>query len=92
MPSETQWFDFPDDLSQFIGIISGSMIIENIFGIPGVDRYTLDLWALRPDYNFFPVAVSLLYAYRPWKRYHYRPGYGLIDPRIRMGARNDDEK
>ncbi len=29
---------FPMILSQFIGIISGSMIIENIFGIPGVGR------------------------------------------------------
>ena len=70
---------FPSIVGEFISVLSGSLILEKIFGIPGVGR--LYLTAINaPDYDFFMLLsgfyllIGLLAGL-------------VIDPRIRMGAK-----
>ncbi len=79
---------FPMILGEFVGIMSGSIIIEQIFGIPGVGPlYVSSITAATPDYNFF----MLLSAFYPLigllSGIIVDISYGLIDPRIRMGSK-----
>ena len=79
---------FPMILGEFIGIIGGSLIIEQIFGIPGVGALYIDsITAATPDYNFF----MLLSAFYPLvglvSGILVDLSYGFIDPRIRMGSK-----
>ena len=75
---------FPMILGEFVGIMSGSIIIEQIFGIPGVGPlYVSSITAATPDYNFF----MLLSAFYTLSGIIVDISYGLIDPRIRMGSK-----
>ncbi len=77
---------FPIILGQFVGILSGSLVIEKIFGIPGVGRlYINSITAL--DYNFF-MLLSVFYTVIGLAAgIVVDISYGFIDPRIRMGER-----
>lgn len=77
---------FPIILGQFVGILSGSLVIEKIFGIPGVGRlYVNSITAL--DYNFF-MLLSVFYTLIGLAAgIVVDISYGFIDPRIRMGER-----
>ena len=77
---------FPSIIGEFISILSGSMIIENIFGIPGVGNlYITSINA--QDYNFF-MMISAFYTFIGLAAgIVIDISYGIIDPRIRMGAR-----
>ena len=76
----------PAIFGSFIGIMSGSLIIEKIFAIPGVGNLYLNAINAR-DYNIFMLdsvfytAVSLLAGIV------IDISYGFIDPRIRMGSK-----
>lgn len=76
----------PAIFGEFIGIMSGSLIIENMFSIPGVGTLYLDsITAL--DYNFF-MLLSAFYTFIGLAAgIVVDISYGLIDPRIRMGAK-----
>ena len=77
---------FPSILSEFIGIIGGSLIIEQIFGIPGVGPlYINSITAL--DYNFFLLLTCFYTIIGLTAGIVIDLSYGFIDPRIRMGAR-----
>jgi ABC-type dipeptide/oligopeptide/nickel transport system permease component len=77
---------FPSILSEFIGIIGGSLIIEQIFGIPGVGPlYINSITAL--DYNFFLLLTCFYTLIGLTAGIVIDLSYGFIDPRIRMGAR-----
>ena len=77
---------FPSILSEFIGIIGGSLIIEQIFGIPGVGPlYINSITAL--DYNFFLLLTCFCTLIGLTAGIVIDLSYGFIDPRIRMGAR-----
>lgn len=77
---------FPSILSEFIGIIGGSLIIEQIFGIPGVGPlYINSITAL--DYNFFLLLTCFYTIIGLTAGIIIDLSYGFIDPRIRMGAR-----
>jgi len=77
---------FPSILGQFIGIISGSLIIEQIFGIPGVGQlYLNSITSL--DYNFFLLLTCFYTIIGLSSSIIIDLSYGFIDPRIRMGAR-----
>ena len=73
-------------LSSFIGILGGSMIIEQIFSIPGVGTLFIksinlfDYDVFMMDSIFYPF-VGLLAGIV------VDISYGFIDPRIRMGER-----
>ena len=76
----------PMIIGEFIGILGGSMIIEQIFSIPGVGQLyiqsinTLDYDVFMMDglfYTFIGLLAGIVVDI----------SYGFIDPRIRMGER-----
>jgi oligopeptide transport system permease protein len=79
---------FPMILGEFVGIMSGSLIIEQIFGIPGVGPlYVASITAATPDYNFF-MLLSAFYTFIGLASgIIVDISYGFIDPRIRMGSK-----
>ena len=79
---------FPMILGEFIGIMSGSLIIEQIFGIPGVGPLSVaSITAATPDYNFF-MLLSAFYTFIGLASgIIVDISYGFIDPRIRMGSK-----
>ncbi len=80
----------PSFLSDVIYIISGSLIIEQIFSVPGIGRTYLASINLL-DYSVF-LAVSMFYvAVGLLSGILFDLSYGIIDPRIRMGGGKTNE-
>ena len=76
----------PMIMGEFIGILGGSMIIENIFGIPGIGNLYVNSINVR-DYNFF-MALNIFYTLIGLASgIVIDISYGFIDPRIRMGSK-----
>jgi len=76
----------PMIIGEFISIMSGSLIIENIFGIPGIGNLYINSINLR-DYNFF-MAMTVFYTFIGLASgIVIDISYGFIDPRIRMGSK-----
>ena len=76
----------PSILGMFIGILGGSMIIEQIFSIPGVGQLYVRAVNLR-DYDVF-MMDSIFYTFISLASgIIIDISYGFIDPRIRMGER-----
>ena len=76
----------PMIISSFIGILGGSMIIEQIFSIPGVGQLYIKSVQLL-DYDVF-MADSIFYTFISLLAgIVVDISYGFIDPRIRMGER-----
>lgn len=76
----------PMIIGEFIGILGGSLIIENIFGIPGIGNMFITSINLR-DYNFF-MAMTVFYTFIGLASgIIIDISYGIIDPRIRMGSK-----
>lgn len=76
----------PTIISLFVGIISGAMVIENIFAINGIGQLTLKSIKLL-DYDVF-VACSMFYTIVGLGgQIIVDLSYGFLDPRIRMGAK-----
>ena len=76
----------PMIIGEFIGILGGSLIIEKIFGIPGVGSLLVNAITLR-DYNFF-MALIVFYTFIGLASgILIDISYGFIDPRIRMGSK-----
>ena len=76
----------PMIIGEFIGILGGSMIIENIFGIPGIGNLYISSINVR-DYNFF-MALTVFYTVIGLASgIVIDISYGFIDPRIRMGSK-----
>ena len=76
----------PSIISGFIGILGGSMIIEQIFAIPGIGQ--LYIRAVQQlDYDVF-MLDSIFYTFVSLLAgIVVDISYGFIDPRIRMGER-----
>ncbi|MBQ8771654.1 MAG: ABC transporter permease [Clostridia bacterium] len=80
---------FPMIMGEFIGILSGSLIIEQMFGIPGVGKLYINSVQAQPapDYNIF-MLIGIFYTFIGLAAGIVSDiSYGIIDPRIRMGAR-----
>jgi ABC-type dipeptide/oligopeptide/nickel transport system permease component len=76
----------PSIISSFIGILGGSMIIEQIFSIPGVGQLYVQSVVGR-DYDVF-MMDSIFYTFISLLAgIVVDISYGFIDPRIRMGER-----
>ena len=76
----------PMIISSFIGILGGSMIIEQIFSIPGVGQLYIKSITLL-DYDVF-MADSIFYTFVSLLAgIVVDISYGFIDPRIRMGEK-----
>ncbi len=80
---------FPMIMGEFISIMSGSLIIEQLFSIPGVGKlYMSSIQATpTPDYNFFMLLTGFYTLIGLTAGIVVDISYGIIDPRIRMGAR-----
>ena len=77
----------PSILAEIIGIMSGSMILENLYGIPGYGSLYLDAINYK-DYNVLFVDMAIFEMIGLISGIFLDLSYGLIDPRIRMGASN----
>ena len=76
----------PMIIGEFISILGGSMIIENIFGVPGIGNLYINAINVR-DYNFF-MAMTVFYTFIGLVAgIVVDISYGFIDPRIRMGSK-----
>ena len=77
---------FPSILSEFIGVLSGSLIIESMFGINGVGGLYLNSINFQ-DYDFFMLLSGFYTLIGLTAGIITDISYGFIDPRIRMGAK-----
>ena len=77
---------FPSILSEFIGVLSGSLIIESMFGINGVGGLYLNSINFQ-DYDFFMLLSGFYTLIGLTAGIVVDISYGFIDPRIRMGAK-----
>lgn len=76
----------PAIFGNFIGIMSGSLIIERIFSVPGVGRLYLNTINAR-DYPLFILVSTFYTAIGLIAAIVTDINYGFIDPRIRMGSK-----
>lgn len=76
----------PAIFGNFIGIMSGSLIIEKIFSIPGVGQLYINS-INAPDYPMFIMNTAFYTAIGLLASIVVDVSYGFIDPRIRMGSR-----
>jgi ABC-type dipeptide/oligopeptide/nickel transport system permease component len=80
----------PTFMSNVLSIISGSLIIEQIFAVPGIGKTYL-LSISNKDYSVF-MAISMFYvAVGLVSGILFDLSYGFIDPRIRMGGDKTNE-
>ncbi len=77
---------FPSILSEFISVLSGSLIIEKMFGINGVGGLYLNSITFQ-DYDFFMLLSGFYTLISLAAGIVIDISYGFIDPRIRMGAK-----
>ena len=77
---------FPSILGEFIGVLSGSLIIESMFGINGVGGLYLNSITFQ-DYDFFMLLSAFYTLVSLAAGIVIDISYGFIDPRIRMGAK-----
>ena len=77
---------FPSILSEFISVLSGSLIIEKMFGINGVGGLYLNSITFQ-DYDFFMLLSGFYTLVGLTAGIVIDISYGIIDPRIRMGAK-----
>jgi oligopeptide transport system permease protein len=78
----------PGIIFSFVTLLSGSVVIERIYGIPGTGGVYLE--ALREgaiDYNVILVVTAFYTAIGLFAILLVDLSYGLVDPRIRMGGR-----
>lgn len=77
---------FPSILSEFVAVLSGSLVIENMFSIPGVGNLYLNSITSK-DYDFFMLLSGFYCLVGLAAGIIVDISYGIIDPRIRMGAK-----
>ena len=77
---------FPSIIGEFISVMSGSLIIEKIFSIPGVGGLYLQAINTK-DYDSFMMLSGFYILIGLLAGIVIDISYGIIDPRIRMGAK-----
>jgi oligopeptide transport system permease protein len=77
----------PGLLFSFVGLISGSAIIEQVYSIPGAGALTLEALQ-RSDYNIIMYSTAFYGIIGLITAVFIDVSYGFIDPRIKMGAKN----
>lgn len=82
----------PSILAEFIGIFSGSMILEQIYNINGIGSLYIDALsannAAQRDLNVLMVDMAIFTIVGLLAGVILDLSYGFIDPRIRMGEKN----
>ncbi len=77
---------FPMILGEFVAVLSGSLIIERMFSVPGVGGLYLTSINAK-DYDFFMLLSGFYTLVSLLAGIIVDISYGFIDPRIRMGAK-----
>ena len=77
---------FPSIVGEFVAVLSGSLIIEKIFSIPGVGGLYLSA-INNQDYDAFMLLSAFYVLVGLAAGIIIDISYGIIDPRIRMGAK-----
>jgi ABC-type dipeptide/oligopeptide/nickel transport system permease component len=78
----------PNIIGSFVALLSGSVIVERIYSIPGTGRvYLQALSQSNYDYNVIMVTTAFYAFIGLFSVLLVDLSYGLVDPRIRMGAR-----
>lgn len=79
----------PGLMFSFVGLLSGAGITETVYGIPGAGRLFIDA-AIggTPDYNVIMYDTAFFGFIGLFTKILVDMSYGLVDPRIKMGARN----
>ena len=77
---------FPSILSEFVAVLSGSLVIEKMFGVNGVGGLYLNAMIFQ-DYDFFMLLSGFYTLVSLAAGIVVDISYGFIDPRIRMGAK-----
>lgn len=76
----------PMIIAEFIGILSGSMVLEQIYGIPGIGSIFVRAINSK-DYPVIMVDMAIYTTIGLFATLIIDLSYGIVDPRIRMGAR-----
>lgn len=76
----------PSIIAEFLGLLGGSMILENLYGIDGIGRLFITCINSK-DYNVLFVDMALFTTIGLLAGVLLDLSYGFIDPRIRMGAK-----
>ena len=78
----------PSIIGSFVGIMFGSLVIEQIYGIKGVGGILLTaISETQPDHDLAMAALSFYTIIDLVTILIVDLAYGVVDPRIRMGAR-----
>lgn len=77
---------FPSIIGEIVSVLSGSLVIEKIFSVPGVGRLYLASITYK-DYDFFMLLSAFYLLVGLVAGLVIDLSYGIIDPRIRMGAK-----
>jgi oligopeptide transport system permease protein len=78
----------PGIIGSFVGLLSGSVIIERIYSIPGAGRlFIRALTQNSYDYNLILAITAFYTAISLFAVLLVDLSYGIVDPRIRMGAK-----
>lgn len=77
---------FPSIIGEFISVLSGSLVLEKIFSIPGVGGLYLSAITYK-DYDFFMMLSGFYLLVSLVASLIIDLSYGVIDPRIRMGVK-----
>lgn len=73
-------------IGEFIGILGGSMILEQIYGIPGIGQLYMQAFTAK-DYNVLMCDMAFYTMIGLTANILVDLSYGFIDPRIRMGEK-----
>ena len=76
----------PSIIAEFISVLGGSMILEQLYGIPGIGNLFIEAINLK-DYNVLMVDMAIFTMISLFASVLLDLSYGFIDPRIRMGAK-----
>ncbi len=76
----------PMIIGEFVGILSGSMILEQLYSIPGIGSLFVECINAK-DYNVLLVDMAVYTSIGLVANLLVDLSYGIIDPRIRMGAK-----
>jgi ABC-type dipeptide/oligopeptide/nickel transport system permease component len=76
----------PMIIGEFVGILSGSMVLEQLYSIPGIGSLFVECIRYK-DWNVLLVDMALYTMIGLVANLLVDLPYGIIDPRIRMGAK-----
>lgn len=78
----------PSIIGSFVGIMFGSLVIEQIYGVKGVGQLLINsINKDKPDHDVAMVTLTFYTVINLVTILVVDLAYGVVDPRIRMGAR-----